>query len=320
MALSVLILAAGKGTRMNSNSPKVLHHVGNIPMIYYSINLAIKAKAKNIGIVISKDATEIKNFIKSLSINIKLFVQSNQLGTGHAILSAKEFETKSEDLIILYGDCPLITVDTIKKLINTKKKGADLSVLGFLSNNQKEYGRMVVDKNNNLSRIIEFKDADKNEKDIKFCNSGVIISKAKILFSLLNQISNNNSAEEFYLTDIVSLANKQGLIVKSVYCNEAEAQGVNNRQDLSEVELEFQKNEMPKEIYEKSKKQFLDRFEKLNWEEYHDKLPFNTSALSLYEWSPIAEELKSLDKQIVLNSMILKWDNVKKEFIQLINF
>ena len=73
-------------------------------------------------------------------------------------------------------------------------------------------------------------------------------------------------------------------------------------------------------IYEKSKKQFLDRFEKLNWEEYHDKLPFNTSALSLYEWSPIAEELKSLDKQIVLNSMILKWDNVKKEFIQLINF
>ena len=97
MALSVLILAAGKGTRMNSNSPKVLHHVGNIPMIYYSINLAIKAKAKNIGIVISKDATEIKNFIKSLSINIKLFVQSNQLGTGHAILSAKEFETKSED-------------------------------------------------------------------------------------------------------------------------------------------------------------------------------------------------------------------------------
>ena len=242
MALSVLILAAGKGTRMNSNSPKVLHHVGNIPMIYYSINLAIKAKAKNIGIVISKDATEIKNFIKSLSINIKLFVQSNQLGTGHAILSAKEFETKSEDLIILYGDCPLITVDTIKKLINTKKKGADLSVLGFLSNNQKEYGRMVVDKNNNLSKIIEYKDADKNEKNIKFCNSGVIISKAKILFSLLNQISNNNSAEEFYLTDIVSLANKQGLIVKSVYCNEAEAQGVNNRQDLSEVELEFQKN------------------------------------------------------------------------------
>ena len=75
-------------------------------------------------------------------------------------------------------------MDTIKKLINTKKKGADLSVLGFLSNNQKEYGRMVVDKNNNLSRIIEYKDADKNEKDIKFCNSGVIISKAKILFSL----------------------------------------------------------------------------------------------------------------------------------------
>ena len=133
-------------------------------------------------------------------------------------------------------------MDTIKKLINTKKKGADLSVLGFFSNNQKEYGRMVVDKNNNLSKIIEYKDADKNEKDIKFCNSGVIISKAKILFSLLNQISNNNSAEEFYLTDIVSLANKQGLIVKSVYCNEAEAQGVNNRQDLSEVELEFQKN------------------------------------------------------------------------------
>ena len=77
---------------------------------------------------------------------------------------------------------------------------------------------------------------------------------------------------------------------------------------------------MPQEIYENAKKNFLERYEKINWNEYHDSLPFNTSALSLYEWSPIAEELKSLDKKIVLNSMILKWDNVKKEFIELINF
>ena len=77
---------------------------------------------------------------------------------------------------------------------------------------------------------------------------------------------------------------------------------------------------MPKEIYEKSKKQFLDRYEKLNWEEYHEKLPFNTSALSLYKWAPIAEELKKLDRQIVLNSMILKWDIIKKEFVSLIKF
>ncbi len=86
------------------------------------------------------------------------------------------------------------------------------------------------------------------------------------------------------------------------------------------LDNELQKNEMPKEIYENAKKNFLERYEKINWNEYHESLPFNTSALSLYEWSPIAEELKSLDKKIVLNSMILKWDNVKKEFIELINF
>ena len=85
------------------------------------------------------------------------------------------------------------------------------------------------------------------------------------------------------------------------------------------LDNELQKNEMPKEIYENAKRKFLDRYEKINWSEYHESLPFNTSALSLYEWSPIAEELKSLDKKIVLNSMILKWDNVKKEFIELIN-
>ena len=83
---------------------------------------------------------------------------------------------------------------------------------------------------------------------------------------------------------------------------------------------EVEKNKMPKEIYENAKKQFQDRYEKLKWSEYHESLPFNTSALSLYKWSPIAEELKSLDKKIVLNSMILKWDNVKKEFIELIKF
>ena len=86
------------------------------------------------------------------------------------------------------------------------------------------------------------------------------------------------------------------------------------------LDNELQKNEMPQEIYEYAKKNFLERYEKINWNEYHESLPFNTSALSLYEWSPIAEELKSLDKKIVLNSMILKWDNVKKEFIELINF
>ena len=242
MPLSVLILAAGKGTRMNSNYSKVLHHVGNIPMIYYSIDLAQKLNATNIGVVLSEKALEIRSFVKGLSNKIDLFVQSKQLGTGHAILSAKKFEKKIGDLIILYGDCPLISIDTLNDLITARKKGADLAVLGFVSNNPKQYGRMVIDENNNLKRIIEFKDANKDEIDIKLCNSGVMISSGKILFSLLNQIKNNNSAQEFYLTDIVYNANKEGLNVQYVNCSELEAQGVNNRQDLSEVENQFQVN------------------------------------------------------------------------------
>ena len=242
MPLSVLILAAGKGTRMHSNYPKVLHHVGNIPMINYSIELAKKVNANNIGIVISKKALEIRSFITELSNDIDLIVQSKQLGTGHAILSASDFEKQTGDIIILYGDCPLISVKSLNNLINARKAGADLAVLGFVSDNPKEYGRMAIDENNNLKKIIEFKDASKDEIDIKFCNSGVMIARGKNLFSLLKQVKNNNSAHEFYLTDIVSNANKEGLNVKYVNCSELEAQGVNTRQDLSEVENQFQKN------------------------------------------------------------------------------
>ena len=242
MPLSVLILAAGKGTRMNSNYPKVLHNVGNIPMIYYSIDLAQKLNATNIGVVISEKAVEIRNFIKRLSKKIDLIVQSKQLGTGHAILSAKKFEKKAGDVIILYGDCPLISINSLNNLITARKKGADLAVLGFFADNPKQYGRMAVDENNNLKKIIEFKDATKDELGIKLCNSGVMIANSKILFSLLNQIRNNNSAQEFYLTDIVYNANKEGLNVQYVNCSELEAQGVNNRKDLSEVENQFQVN------------------------------------------------------------------------------
>ena len=239
MPLSVLILAVGKGTRMNSNYPKVLHNVGNIPMIYYSIDLAQKLNATNIGVVISEKAVEIRNFIKRFSKKIDLIVQSKQLGTGHAILSAKKFEKKIGDVIILYGDCPLISIDSLNNLITARKKEL---IWYIFCHNPKQYGRLAVDENNNFKKIIEFKDATKDELGIKLCNSGVMIANNRILFSLLNQIRNNNSAQEFYLTDIVHNANKEGLNVQYVNCSELEAQGVNNRKDLSEVENQFQVN------------------------------------------------------------------------------
>jgi len=166
-------------------------------------------------------------------------VQPEQLGTGHAVNQARKILADFHgNVIIIYGDTPLLKSSTLANLSASLSK-ADLSVLGFETETPDRYGRLVVD-NDNLERIIEFKDASKFEKAIKLCNSGVMAISKTLLFELLTKINNQNASGEFYLTDIVEHAVLAGKSCKVVQCNELETMGVNSRAELSKAELEYQ--------------------------------------------------------------------------------
>ena len=241
MSLSVLILAAGKGSRMKSKLPKVLHEVGNAPMIYYPIDLAKRIQANKVVTVIGKKYEHIKNTILSFSDDLGIVEQPDPLGTGHAVLCAKKyFEDFNGNLLILLGDCPFISEKSINNLINLRESGVDLAVLGFNTKDAKSYGRLVLDANGELEKIVEANDATPQEEAINFCNSGVMIANSRLLFSLLERVSNSNTADEFYLTDIVALAKSDNLTVGSTSCSEKEAQGINDHSDLAAAEEHFQ--------------------------------------------------------------------------------
>ncbi len=146
----------------------------------------------------------------------------------------------NENLLILYGDCPLISEKSIKELLKLKNTGVDLVVLGFESQNPKGYGRMVLDSNGGLKKIVEAKDATREESNVTFCNSGIMIAERKTVYTLLKNVSNKNAAGEFYLTDLVKMANEKNLVVRATRCPENEAQGINNRLDLAKAEEYFQ--------------------------------------------------------------------------------
>ncbi len=240
MSLSVLILAAGQGSRMKSQHPKVLHPIGNIPMIYHLITLAKNVKANRILAVVGSTSNRITDSIKAFT-EVEIVKQSKQLGTAHAVLCAKKhFVENHEDLLILYGDSPLISKSSIKELRRLRENGADLAVLGFNSKNPKNYGRLILNADGELEKIVEANDATPEEKAISFCNSGIMIANANLFFSLLNKVSNKNTSKEFYLTDLVSIARKENMLVQATSCPESEAQGVNDRLDLAKAEGSFQ--------------------------------------------------------------------------------
>ena len=240
-SLSVLILAAGKGSRMQSKLPKVLHEVGNAPLIYYPIELARNVGANKIVCVVGKNSSDIKDKISSFSDDTEIVEQIKQLGTGHAVLCAEQsFSKSNENILILYGDCPLISEKSIKELLKLKNSGVDLAVLGFESQNPKGYGRMVLDSTGGLKKIVEAKDATREESNVTFCNSGIMIAERETVYTLLKNVSNKNAAGEFYLTDLVKMANEKNLVVRATRCPENEAQGINNRLDLAKAEEYFQ--------------------------------------------------------------------------------
>ena len=239
MSIALVILAAGKGTRMQSDLPKVLHKIASAPMLVHAMMAGDSLDPERCIIIAGHGADAVAAVAQNHNSDTEIIIQSEQLGTGHAVKQARTaLAGFTGNVIVLYGDTPLIQAKTLVTLSESISDSA-ICVLGFEARDPGRYGRLITD-DDNLKRIVEFKDASDAEKLVTLCNSGVMAVQAPLLFELLSEIDNKNATNEYYLTDIVAKAVARGGICKVVRCNETETRGVNSRVELAEAELEFQ--------------------------------------------------------------------------------
>ncbi|MCX4192510.1 bifunctional UDP-N-acetylglucosamine diphosphorylase/glucosamine-1-phosphate N-acetyltransferase GlmU [Methylophaga sp. OBS1] len=238
MSLSIIILAAGKGTRMKSSKPKVMHTLGGKPLLQHVVDTAKLLNPTELAVVCGNGADEVVPYLEAQGINTVM--QHEQKGTGHAVEQAKAFFQKSDQVLVLYGDVPMIEVETLEALIHEGDKNS-LKVLTALLDNPTGYGRIVRDFDDKMLRITEEKDADEETKLINEVNTGIMCIPAKWLDEALAQLDNNNAQSEYYLTDLIAKAVEQGIEIDSVICeDEMEVAGVNNRVQLAELESYYQ--------------------------------------------------------------------------------
>lgn len=232
-SLAVLILAAGKSSRMKSNISKIMHKICNQPIIHYVLKIAASKNPAQIIIVVSDNISKEKDNINILSKNVEFVLQEKQLGTANAVAIALE-SVVSENCLILYGDSPLLTALTINLLIE-KLKQYDLVLLVFKASDPREYGRVIVD-DDRLLGIVEFAEANEHERNVNLCNSGVIAATSTLLKELIGKVDNKNSKGEYYLTDIIKIARDNNYNITYVITNEDEVLGVNSRLELAKAE------------------------------------------------------------------------------------
>ncbi len=239
MSTALVILAAGKGTRMNSDIPKVLHPIAQAPMLVHAMRAGAVLSPERTVIVTGHGAEAVARVAETEDENASIAVQEEQLGTAHAVAQARAaLEGFQGDVAVLYGDTPLLQPDTLERMIEARAKN-DLVILGFEAADPARYGRLVMN-GDALERIVEFKDASDEERAITFCNSGLLACNAKTLFSLIDAVGNDNASGEYYLTDVVEIARSRGLTVTAVACDEAQTLGINSRADLAAADAVFQ--------------------------------------------------------------------------------
>ena len=230
--IAAIILGAGKGTRMKSDLPKVMMPVCGKPMIRHIINTLETSDVSKIITVIAPDGELVKKEVAPY----ETCVQAHQLGTGDAVKSAKKaLQGFDGDILVIFGDQPLYTKDTIKKLVNKRREGYSIVCLGFTPDDPARYGRLIM-QNGELKRIVEYKDASEEERAVRFCNSGMMCFDGSKMFEILDEITNENAAEEYYLTDSIAIALKKGLKCSAVECPVNEAAAANTREELAQLE------------------------------------------------------------------------------------
>jgi bifunctional UDP-N-acetylglucosamine pyrophosphorylase / glucosamine-1-phosphate N-acetyltransferase len=236
---AVVILAAGQGKRMRSSLPKVLHPIAGRPMLEWSIALGKEIGADRVVVVVSPHSDAIRQVAENHGAEIA--VQSEPLGTGHAVRAAQPVLTGFDgDVVVLFADTPLVRAQTVANLLAAREAGAGLVALGFETKTPGAYGRLIAAPDGQLARIVEAKDASLEELGVALCNSGALCAGARELFGWLAQITPKNAASEYYLTDCAALARADGVKTAIVIGEEAEFAGANDRVQLAEVEATFQ--------------------------------------------------------------------------------
>ncbi|WP_283648234.1 bifunctional UDP-N-acetylglucosamine diphosphorylase/glucosamine-1-phosphate N-acetyltransferase GlmU [Hafnia paralvei] len=241
-SLSVVILAAGKGTRMYSDLPKVLHPLAGKPMVQHVIDTALKLGAQNVHLVYGHGGDLLKDKLSDQPLNWVL--QAEQLGTGHAMQQAAP-HFSDEDVLMLYGDVPLISEETLQRLLAAKPQGG-IGLLTVKLVDPTGYGR-IVRENDNVVGIVEHKDATAEQHKINEINTGILVASGRDLKRWLGKLDNNNAQGEYYITDIIALAHQEGNKIEAVHPDRlSEVEGVNNRLQLSALEREYQSEQAQK--------------------------------------------------------------------------
>ena len=232
MNIHTIILAAGKGTRMNTNLPKVMQPLGGHTLISHVIKTA-KTNSKDVTVVVGHQKDLLKEHIASIDQNIQTVDQNEQLGTAHAVKTAAHLIQDNEKVLVLYGDVPLISNETIEALIST---GGECTLLSMMLNDPTGYGRIITNKENLALRIIEQKDASSEERKIQEVFTGILLIDGSLLKPALDEINNQNAANEYYLTDLVEILSAKGVKINCIQADPAEVVGANNKHELHELE------------------------------------------------------------------------------------
>lgn len=237
--LDILVLAAGKGTRMRSDLPKVLHPVGGKALVQHVVDTARQVGGEQILIIVGHGAEKVEE--RMAAPDVKFALQAQQLGTGHAVQQALPHLRNEATVLILYGDVPLTRAETLQKLIAQVSD----TQMGLLTVNMQDptgYGRIVRDASNAVTAIVEHKDASDEQRKIAEINTGIMAVKAKHLQKWLPQLNNNNAQGEYYLTDIIAMAKADGIAIQVEQPNAVEeVEGINNRQQQAALERFYQK-------------------------------------------------------------------------------
>lgn len=239
MSTALIILAAGQGTRMNSDIPKVLHQIGSAPMLVHAMRAGQVLAPDHTVIVVGHEGETVAKAALEFDEDALIVPQDKQLGTAHAVAqAAPALAGHKGDAVVLYGDTPFIQPQTLARMAEARE-AHDIVVLGFVAKDPGRYGRLVM-QGESLEKIVEFKDADADERSIDFCNSGIIMAKSGVLFNLITAVDCTNAAGEYYLTDIIAIARARGFTATAVSCDEAETMGINSRTELAKAEAAFQ--------------------------------------------------------------------------------
>ena len=232
MNIHTIILAAGKGIRMNTNLPKVMQPLGGQTLISHVIKTA-KASSQNITVIVGHQKDLLKEHIASIDSSIQTADQNEQLGTAHAVKTASHLIKDDEKVLVLYGDVPLISTQTIEALISSEQ---ECTLLSMELNDPTGYGRIMTDDENQAMRIIEQKDASEDERKIQEVFTGILLIDGSLLRPALDQINNQNVANEYYLTDLVEILYAKGVKINCIQANPTEVLGANSKHELHELE------------------------------------------------------------------------------------